>query len=228
MKYKNQLRMTMNGLRRDEVTCIHQYLNELPIRGFEKTEQRKTSDRTQKDAYTKAWFDCYRSIFPQSVRKASLDVNFYNEPTYQCSILFNNVGSFNRKSEFRKAENIEKPILQMKSSTLPAILSCHSSQNSGGKNCAHATSTAEADSSPTDANKLLKDNCLVGCDSSKKAMTCQSTRELIPQDIVSFYGNQMLMTEMDMHQTFKSDLARRQKEQSENRASDLLSNSLLS
>ena len=74
--------------------------------------------------------------------------------------------------------------------------------------------TAEADSLPTDANKLLNDYGLVG-------------RELIPQDVFAFYGNPMLMTEMDMPQSLKSNLTRRQKEQSENRASDLLSNSLL-
>ena len=82
---------------------------------------------TSEDAYTKAWFDDCRSIFPQSVRKAGPDVDFYNVSTYQCSILFNNTGSFNRKSEFRKAENID---IQMKSSSLPTILSCHFSQNS--------------------------------------------------------------------------------------------------
>ena len=30
--------------------------------------------------------------------------------TCQCSILFDNMGSFNKKSEFRKAENLDKPI----------------------------------------------------------------------------------------------------------------------
>ena len=45
-----------------------------------------------------------RSVFPQSVKKASPDVDFYNVSTYQCSILFNNKGSFKRKSDFRKAE----------------------------------------------------------------------------------------------------------------------------
>ena len=46
-------------------------------------------------------------------------------------------------------------------------------------------------------------------------MTCQSTQELIHQDIFAFYGNQM-MTKMDMPQSLKSNSARRQKEQSEN------------
>ena len=78
---------------------------------------------TSKDACT---------ILPQSVRKAGPDVDFHNVSTCQCSILFNNMGSFNRKSEFRKAENIVKPISSnVKSSTLPAILTCRISENSG-------------------------------------------------------------------------------------------------
>ena len=77
-------------------------------------EFRQNSEKmhhtTSEDAYTKAWFDYCRSAFPQSVRKASPDVNLHNVSTYQCSILFKNMGSFSRKSEFRKAENIDKPI----------------------------------------------------------------------------------------------------------------------
>ena len=53
---------------------------------------------THKDACTKASFDYCRSVFSQSMKKAGPDVNLYNVSTYQCSILFNNVGSFNRKS----------------------------------------------------------------------------------------------------------------------------------
>ena len=61
------------------------------------------------------WFDhrrsiIFRSVLPQSVRKAGPNVDLYNVSTYQCSILFNNMGSFNRKSEFRKAENMDKPV----------------------------------------------------------------------------------------------------------------------
>ena len=47
---------------------------------------------TSEDVYTKAWFDYCRSVSPQSVKKASPDVDFYNVSTYQCSI-FNNMGS---------------------------------------------------------------------------------------------------------------------------------------
>ena len=61
--------------------------------------------------HTQAWFDYSRSsIFPQSERKEGKVVEHFNVSTYQCSIFFNNLGSFNRKSEFRKPENLNKPI----------------------------------------------------------------------------------------------------------------------
>ena len=63
---------------------------------------------TYEDAYTRAWFDYCRSVFQQSVTKAGSHVDLYNVCTYQCSILFDNMGSFNRKSEFRNAENMCK------------------------------------------------------------------------------------------------------------------------
>ena len=43
------------------------------------------------DAYTQAWFDYSRSVFRQLVRKTGTNVEFFNVPTYQCSILFNNM-----------------------------------------------------------------------------------------------------------------------------------------
>ena len=70
----------------------------------------KMHHATSEDAFTKAWFDCCRGVFPQSARKAGPDVNLSHVSTCQCSILFNNMTSFNRKSEFRKAENVDKPI----------------------------------------------------------------------------------------------------------------------
>ena len=65
------------------------------------------------DTYTQALFDYSRSsIFPQSVKKTVKDVELFNVSTFQCSILFNNVGSFNRKSQFRKLENLNKPTVK--------------------------------------------------------------------------------------------------------------------
>ena len=68
--------------------------------------RRATSD----DGFTQAWFDYSRSVFPKSVRKTGTNVELFNVPTYQCSILFNNMGSFNPRSEFRRPENLNKPI----------------------------------------------------------------------------------------------------------------------
>ena len=67
---------------------------------------------TPEDEFAQPRFDCGRSVFPQSVRKTGTHVELCNVPTYQCSILFNNMGSINRKSEFRKPENLKKPVAQ--------------------------------------------------------------------------------------------------------------------
>ena len=68
---------------------------------------RATSD----DVCTQAWFDYSRYfIFPQAVTEVGEDAELFNVSTYQCSILFNNLGSFNRKSEFQKPENLNSPI----------------------------------------------------------------------------------------------------------------------
>ena len=79
-------------------------------------EFRSNSDKmhraTPEDEFAQTWFDYGRSVFPQSARKTGTHVELCNVPTYQCSILFNNIGSFNRKSEFRKPENLNKPVAQ--------------------------------------------------------------------------------------------------------------------
>ena len=122
---------------------------------------------TSKDADTKAWFDYCRSIFPQSVRKASPDVDFYNVSTYQCSILFNNMGSFNRKSEFRKTENIDKPISSNGKYHVTSDPHLSLLTEFWRNNYARVILTAEADSLPTDAIKLLSDYGFVGCHSNR-------------------------------------------------------------
>ena len=89
---------------------------------------------TSEDAYTKAWFDCCRCVFPQSVRKAGSDVDLYNVSTYQCSILLNSINSFSRKGEVRKTEKMDKLLSPQESSTLPTTSSCHFSENFGRTN----------------------------------------------------------------------------------------------
>ena len=45
------------------------------------THSDKMHRATHEDAHAKAWFDCDRNAFPQTVRKASPYVDFYNVPT---------------------------------------------------------------------------------------------------------------------------------------------------
>ena len=121
------------------MTCLHQYLNEFATPRIR--EDRAVQDfqydsegmhrATHEDAFTRAWFDYCRSVFPQSVRKASPNVDLLNVSTYQRSIIFNNMGSFNRKSEFRKDENMDKPVSPNQKLTSSTTLGCHFSQNSG-------------------------------------------------------------------------------------------------
>ena len=46
---------------------------------------------------------------PTICEKTGKDIKLFFVSTQQCSILFNNLGSFNRKSEFWKPENLNKP-----------------------------------------------------------------------------------------------------------------------
>ena len=123
---------------------------------------RATSD----DAYIKAGFDYCRSVFPQSVRKVSPNVDFYNVSTYQCSILLNNMGSFNKKSEFQKAENIDKPISTNEKFNVTNDPHLSLFPEFWWNDYTHVILTAEADSFP---QELLNDYDLVGCLSSRNS-----------------------------------------------------------
>ena len=121
---------------------------------------RATSD----DDFTQAWVDYGRSVFPQSVRQTGTNVELFNVSTYQCSILFNNMGSFNRKSEFRKAENLDRPVAKSEKYNITDVSLL---KEFWGNNNAHVILTAEADSSSTDAKELLEDYGSVGCHSQR-------------------------------------------------------------
>ena len=126
------------------------------------------------------------------------------------------MGSFNRKSDIRKSENTDKPFSS--NEKFNVTNDPHSSllTEFWGNNNAHVILTAEADSLPTDANELLNDIGLVGCHPSNGNDLSVHSRTDPSGSIRLFYGNQMFVTEMDMPQSLKSNLARRQKEQSEN------------
>ena len=97
---------------------------------------------THEDAYARAWFDYCRSVFPQSVRKAGSDVDLYNVSTYQCSILFNNMGSF-------------KPFLPQEKFNISDDPQLSPLREFWGNNYAHVILTAEADSLPKDEKACL-------------------------------------------------------------------------
>ena len=92
------------------------------------------------------------------MRKTGTKVELFNVPTYQCSLLFHKMGSFNRKSEFREPENLNKLVTCRRFVTSRRIL---------GNNYAHVILTAEADSLPSDEKKLLEACGLMGCHSSR-------------------------------------------------------------
>ena len=94
--------------------CLHHCLSELPIREFETIKHYTNFIRTRTRCtvlpmmtlFTQARFDCSRSVFPQFVRKIGTNIKLFNVPTFQCSILFNNMGSFNWKSQCHRFDQI--------------------------------------------------------------------------------------------------------------------------
>ena len=101
---------------------------------------------------------------PTICGKIGKDIELLNGSIYQCSILFNNLRSFNRKSEFRKPGNLNKPITKSEKINI-AELSLLSEFL--GNSYAHVILTSEADSLPTDTWQLLEDYGLVGCHSAR-------------------------------------------------------------
>ena len=139
---------------------------ERAVQDFQRNSD-KMHRATYEDACTRARFDYCRNAFPRSVRKAGPDVDLYNVSTYQCSALFNNLGSFNRMSEFRKAENMNKPFSPQEKFNVTDDRQLSVLRECWGNNYAHVILTAETDSLPTDEKELL-DHCgLVGCHSSR-------------------------------------------------------------
>ena len=96
--------------------------------------------------------------------KTGTNVELFNVPTYQCSILFNNMGSFNRKSEFRRPENLNKPVAKGEKYSISDLSLL---RDFWGHNYAHVIMTAEADNLTTDAKELLEELGLVGFHSKR-------------------------------------------------------------
>ena len=98
------------------------------------------------------------------MRDTGTNVELFNVPTYQCSILFNNMGSFNWVGEFRRPENLNKPITKGEKFNVAHLTLL---RELWGNNYALVILTAEADSLPTDEKELLEDCGFVGCHSSR-------------------------------------------------------------
>ena len=116
------------------------------------------------DAFPRAWFNYCRNVFPHTVRKTGTNVDIHSVSTYQCGILFNNMGSFNRKSEFRKAENMSKPVTKGEKFNVAELSLL---REFWGNIDAPVILTAEADSLPTDRKLLRDDSDWMGCHSSR-------------------------------------------------------------
>ena len=99
------------------------------------------------------------------MREAGPDVDLYNVSTYQCSILFNDMGSFNRKSEFRRVENTHKRVSPQEKFNFTDDRRLSLLREFWGNNYAHVILKEEADSLQTDEKELLDDYGLVGCHS---------------------------------------------------------------
>ena len=93
-------------------------------------------------------------------------MNCFNVPTYQCSILFNNMGSLNRKSEFRRPENLNKPTTKGEKFNVADLSLLREFWRN---NVANVILTSEANSLPTDVWQLFEDYGLVGCHSSRSS-----------------------------------------------------------
>ena len=123
-----------------------------------KLEFYSNSDRihrtTPEDEFAQRWFEYTRSMFPQSVRKTRTNVELYNFSTYQCGILLNNMRSFNRKSEVRKPQNLNKPNAKGEKFNVADLSLLREFRRN---KYAHVFLTAEADSLSTDAKQLLED-----------------------------------------------------------------------
>ena len=105
---------------------------------------RATSD----DDFSQAWFDYGRSVFPQSVKKTGTNVELFNVPTYQCSILLNNMVSFNQKSGFRRQGIRISPIAKGEKYNITEMSLLREFWEN---NYAQVIMTAEADNLTTDA-----------------------------------------------------------------------------
>ena len=188
---KSLLKMVKKVSRWREVICLLHCQDEFLIRGFETIKRWTTLLELGQDAPCYIWWWLHTSMvwlqsniyLPTICEKIGKDVELFKVSIYQCSILFNNLGSFNRKSEFRKPENLNKPVTKGETMNIAEL----SLLEFGWNNYAHAILTSEADSSPTEGSCL---ESMAWWDAIQpEAMICQSMQNWTPQVMFAF-GNQ--------------------------------------
>ena len=114
----------------------------------------------------------------------------------------------NRTSEFRRVENMHKPITPQEKFNDTDDQQLSLLREFWRNNYAQVIFTGEADNIPTDEKKLLDDYGIVGWHSSGSNDLSVHAKKLVPLDMFAFSGNQM-MTEKDMLQSLRSSLAKK-------------------
>ena len=135
------------------------------------------------NVYTQAWFSLQSIIYlPTVCEKVGQNDVLFNVSTNQCSILFNNLGFFNRKSEFWKPENLNEAIAKGENFNI-AELSFVTQQKVVETILLMLTGRQKRTiCRPTQGSRL---KTMAWWDAIQpEAMTCQSMQELMPQGYV--------------------------------------------
>ena len=142
------------------MTCLHQYFvrvanprirEDRAVQDFQQNSDKMLPPKTPTQDHGLIIVEASSTI------REETNADLYNVSTYQCSILFNNMGSLNRKSEFRKVENMYKPVSPNVKFSVTNDPQLSLLKEFWGNNYAHVILTAEGDSFPTDEKELLDD-----------------------------------------------------------------------
>ena len=139
IKHANKLKMTKSGLRWDQVTCLHHYLNELPIRASEKTEQCRINKRTRTRCTvppTKTPTQEHGLITAETSSHSPRErqAQTLTFTTCQCTIAASSSTTWVPSTEsvnLGRLKTCTSRVPQRRSSTSPTTGSCHLSESSG-------------------------------------------------------------------------------------------------
>ena len=118
------------------------------------------------DNYTASWFDYNQHQFPQSRRKAGKDVSETATSTMQLSVVFNNLGNFQRTQKITNPSTGKTKTLVMKDKNMLTTF--------WGQNYGHILLTAEAGTLPMDQEFLLNEFGLTGKHTKEEYLACHA------------------------------------------------------